>query len=124
MKKGIACSVLMASLLGTTTVMTPLMTMPIYAQESRITPTNQYSTSMVTAINNGTGAINASGDVSNYANLNDFTINGTFSLGSNSDGGVNSIFFIGDNTTASNYFTLYAIPSAKKLGVELRNVSG
>ncbi|WP_455683130.1 discoidin domain-containing protein [Thomasclavelia sp.] len=124
MKKEIVCSVLMASLLGTTTVMTPLMTMPVYAQESRIAPTNQYSTNVVTAINSGTGAINASSDVSNYANLNDFTINGTFSLGSNTDGGVNSIFFIGDNTTANNYFTLYAIPSTKKLGVELRNVSG
>ncbi|MFQ8706766.1 MAG: exo-alpha-sialidase, partial [Thomasclavelia sp.] len=124
MKKGIVCSVLMASLLGTTTVMTPLMTMPVYAQESRIAPTNQYSTDVVTAVNNGTGAINASSDVSNYANLNDFTINGTFSLGSNSDSGVNSIFFIGDNTTANNYFTLYAIPSAKKLGVELRDISG
>ncbi|MCR1959472.1 Sialidase, N-terminal domain [Thomasclavelia cocleata] len=125
MKKGIACSVLVASLLGSTTVMTPLMTIPAYAQESRIIePTNQYSTDMITVVDNGTGAIDASSDLSNYVNLDDFTINGTFSLGSNSDGGVNSIFFIGDNTTANNYFTLYVIPSAKKLGVELRNASG
>ena len=125
MKKGIACSVLVASLLGSTTVMTPLMTIPAYAQESRIIePTNQYSTDMITVVDNGTGAIDASSDLSNYVNLDDFTINGTFSLGSNSDGGVNSIFFIGDNTTANNYFTLYVIPSTKKLGVELRNASG
>ena len=125
MKKGIACSVLVASLLGSTTVTTPLMTIPAYAQESRIIePTNQYSTDMITVVDNGTGAIDASSDLSNYVNLDDFTINGTFSLGSNSDGGVNSIFFIGDNTTANNYFTLYVIPSTKKLGVELRNASG
>ena len=123
MKKGIVCSVLMASLLGTTSVMTPLMTVPIYA-ESIVAPTNQYSTDTITTVNNGTGAIDASGDVSNYANLNDFTINGTFSFASNSNSGVNSIFFIGDNTTANNYFSLYAIPSSKTLGVELRNASG
>ncbi|MEI3327337.1 MAG: hypothetical protein V8R64_13200 [Thomasclavelia sp.] len=60
MKKGIVCSVLMASLLGTTSVMTPLMTVPIYA-ESIVAPTNQYSTDTITTVNNGTGAIDASG---------------------------------------------------------------
>lgn len=122
-RKGVGCLVLTTLLFGTT-VTTPLMSVPIYAQESRIAPTNQYSVDQVTTITNGSGAINASEDVANYANLDEFTLNGTFSFTSNSNSGVNAIFFIGDNTTANNYFTLYAIPSSKRLGVELRNISG
>ena len=122
-RKGVGCLVLTTLLFGTT-VTTPLMSVPIYAQESRIAPTNQYSVDQVTTITNGSGAINASEDVANYANLDQFTLNGTFSFTSNSNSGVNAIFFIGDNTTANNYFTLYAIPSSKRLGVELRNISG
>lgn len=123
MKKGMICSILMASLLATTNVMTPLMTIPAYGQESRIAPTNLYSTNTVTNVSNGNGAINASNDVSNYADLDDFTFNGTFKLDSNATS-VNSIFFIGDSSKDSNYFTLYAIPEQKKLGVELRNATG
>ena len=122
-RKGVGCLVLTTLLFGTT-VTTPLISVPIYAQESRIAPTNQYSVDQVTTITNGSGAINASEDVANYANLDEFTLNGTFSFTSNSNSGVNAIFFIGDNTTANNYFTLYAIPSSKRLGVELRNISG
>ncbi|MFR4946920.1 hypothetical protein [Thomasclavelia spiroformis] len=105
-RKGVGCLVLTTLLFGTT-VTTPLMSVPIYAQESRIAPTNQYSVDQVTTITNGSGAINASEDVANYANLDQFTLNGTFSFTSNSNSGVNAIFFIGDNTTANNYFTLY-----------------
>ncbi|MFR3043780.1 MAG: hypothetical protein ACLTMV_10705 [Thomasclavelia spiroformis] len=49
-RKGVGCLVLTTLLFGTT-VTTPLISVPIYAQESRVAPTNQYSVDQVTTIN-------------------------------------------------------------------------
>ena len=119
MKKTNVYSVLLASMLGLTSVV-PAATWPVAAQTVRaVTPTATYAQDGAVTVNGGTNAIDASNDVGLFNNQEDFTVNLTFtSTGS----GVQSLFFMGNSTMKDHYITVYL--SGKTLGVESRDASG
>lgn len=119
MKKTNVYSVLLASMLGLTSVV-PAATWPVAAQTVRaVTPTATYAQDGAVTVNGGTNAIDASNDVGLFNNQEDFTVNLTFtSTGS----GVQSLFFMGNSTRKDHYITVYL--SGKTLGVESRDASG
>lgn len=119
MKKTNVYSVLLASMLGLTSVV-PAATWPVAAQTVRaVTPTAAYAQDGAVTVNGGTNAIDASNDVGLFNNQEDFTVNLTFtSTGS----GVQSLFFMGNSAMKDHYITVYL--SGKTLGVESRDVSG
>ena len=119
MKKRNVYSVLLASMLGLTSVV-PAATWPVAAQTVRaVTPTAAYAQDGAVTVNGGTNAIDASNDVGLFNNQEDFTVNLTFtSTGS----GVQSLFFMGNSAMKDHYITVYL--SGKTLGVESRDASG
>lgn len=119
MKKTNVYSVLLASMLGLTSVV-PAATWPVAAQTVRaVTPTTTYAQDGAVTVNGGTNAIDASNDVGLFNNQEDFTVNLTFtSTGS----GVQSLFFMGNSTMKDHYITVYL--NGKTLGVESRDASG
>lgn len=119
MKKTNVYSVLLASMLGLTSVV-PAAMWPVAAQTVRaVTPTATYAQDGAVTVNGGTNAIDASNDVGLFNNQEDFTVNLTFtSTGS----GVQSLFFMGNSTRKDHYITVYL--SGKTLGVESRDASG
>lgn len=119
MKKTNVYSVLLASMLGLTSVV-PAATWPVAAQTVRaVTPTAAYAQDGAVTVNGGTNAIDASNDVGLFNNQEDFTVNLTFtSTGS----GVQSLFFMGNSAMKDHYITVYL--SGKTLGVESRDASG
>lgn len=119
MKKTNVYSVLLASMLGLTSVV-PAATWPVAAQTVRaVTPTATYAQDGAVTVNGGTNAIDASNDVGLFNNQEDFTVNLTFtSTGS----GVQSLFFMGNSTMKDHYITVYL--NGKTLGVESRDASG
>ncbi|MDM8157965.1 discoidin domain-containing protein [Amedibacillus dolichus] len=119
MKKTNVYSVLLASMLGLTSVV-PAAMWPVAAQTVRaVTPTATYAQDGAVTVNGGTNAIDASNDVGLFNNQEDFTVNLTFtSTGS----GVQSLFFMGNSTMKDHYITVYL--NGKTLGVESRDASG
>lgn len=119
MKKTNVYSVLLASMLGLTSIV-PAAMWPVAAQTVRaVTPTTTYAQDGAVTVNGGTNAIDASNDVGLFNNQEDFTVNLTFtSTGS----GVQSLFFMGNSTRKDHYITVYL--NGKTLGVESRDASG
>lgn len=78
MKKTNVYSVLLASMLGLTSVV-PAAMWPVAAQTVRaVTPTATYAQDGAVTVNGGTNAIDASNDVGLFNNQEDFTVNLTF----------------------------------------------
>lgn len=119
MKKKNVLPILLSGILGITSVISHT-TAHVYAQSEKANITAQYTTNKLTTITNGSGAIDASSDVTKFKNLKDFTMNATFTV--NNASGVNSLFFMGNKDSANNYITVYI--NNNTLGVESRDANG
>ena len=95
-------------------VISPSFVLDVNAESTAL----KYATNDAATITNGTGKIDASSDVDSYKNLEEATINLTATF---SGSGVQSMFFLGNSTVSTNYYTWYL--SGNTLGVEVYNAS-
>lgn len=119
MKKQLA--VCMSLILGGSTILNPIMMMPVRAADSAtfVKAAAEFSMGSMTAINNGVGALEGSSElVSKIKVADDFSMNAKVKLTGTSN--VETIFFIGDSTKNDNYVVVYVSPNGK-VGIEARN---